>query len=372
MTDLSIDLLHVQIPMTEPFRISSGWVDKKDAILVRLESEGLVGWGEASPMAGAFYSAETPESTFEFLRDKALPLLLEDGRLDPAWVVETMKKHPEERFAWTGLEGALWDWKTQSEGTSLGKAIGNPAQPVPSGLAVGIYDTPELLVKAVGGYLEQGGYLRVKVKIQPGWDRVPLLAIRDAFPEVPLMVDANAAYRLPDHLEVLRSLDEFGLIMIEQPLASGALEDHARLAEKMATPICLDESAKDRETVARAIDLGACRIVNLKVQRLGGMIATREVYDLCATRGIPTWMGTMPELGLGSMHALYLATLPHHGYPTDVESSARWFLEEILDPPIEAKEGLIRIPEAHRERPQIDAAAIEKRLLRRWRADSAR
>ncbi|MCA9428034.1 MAG: o-succinylbenzoate synthase, partial [Candidatus Omnitrophica bacterium] len=185
--------------------------------------------------------------------------------------------------------------------------------------------------------------------------------IRSEFPSLPLMVDANAAYRR-EHFSLLEALDEFDLMMIEQPLAAEDLKGHADLQFRIGTPICLDESAESPARVRKAIELGSCRIVNIKIQRVGGLSAAKAIHDLCAREGIANWMGTMPELGIASLHALYLATLPNCRYPTDVESSARWFKEDIVDPPIEVKGGMVQLPQEHTKRPRVDEERIE-----RWR-----
>ncbi|MCB9784483.1 MAG: o-succinylbenzoate synthase [Candidatus Omnitrophica bacterium] len=355
-----IELIPIRVPMTEPFRISSGSVDSKESILVRIEDDGLIAWGEASPMSGAFYSIDTPESTLAFLREEAIPRWESAGHPGPEFVSEQLQDSEGNRFAWAGFEGALWDLQMQREGRSFFEAFGGETKPIESGLAVGIYPTIEQLVERCHHYLVEG-YKRLKIKIEPGWDVEPLKAIRSEFPTLPLMVDANAAYR-HEHFSLLEALDEFDLMMIEQPLAAEDLKGHADLQSRIGTPICLDESAESPARVRKAIELGSCRIVNIKIQRVGGLSAAKAIHDLCAREGIANWMGTMPELGIASLHALYLATLPNCLYPTDVESSARWFKEDIVDPPIEVKGGMVQLPQEHTKRPRVDEERIE-----RWR-----
>ncbi|MCB9768462.1 MAG: o-succinylbenzoate synthase [Candidatus Omnitrophica bacterium] len=355
-----VELIPIRVPMTEPFRISSGSVDTKESILVRIEDDGLIAWGEASPMSGAFYSIDTPESTLAFLREEAIPRWESAGHPGPAFVSEQLQDSEGNRFAWAGFEGALWDFRLQREGRSFSDEFGGETKPIESGLAVGIYPTIEKLVERCHHYLMEG-YKRLKIKIEPGWDVEPLKAIRSEFPTLPLMVDANAAYRR-EHFSLLEALDEFDLMMIEQPLAAEDLKGHADLQSRIGTPICLDESAESPARVRKAIELGSCRIVNIKIQRVGGLSAAKAIHDLCAQEGIANWMGTMPELGIASLHALYMATLPNCLYPTDVESSARWFQEDIVEPPIEVKGGMIQLPPEHTKRPMVDEERVE-----RWR-----
>lgn len=357
-----ISLIHIDVPMTEPFRISSGEVRSKESILVRIDRNGLCAFGEASPMTGGFYSEETPASTWDFLLDHAIPKVIRNGSFRPEFAARCVEEHPEAPFAWAGLEGALWDLRIQEDGTSFIDQIGAQVSPIPSGLAVGIYPTIEELLEACSKHL-RSSYKRIKIKIEPGWDIKPLQAIRQMCENIPLVVDANGAYT-ETHFPIFDQLDEMGLIMIEQPLAKDNLNGHIQLQARLATPICLDESISGIETAKRAIESAACRIVNLKIQRLGGIVRTKEVYDFCLQRNIPTWMGTMPELGIGALHALYMSLLPNCLYPTDVEAGSRWFVEDIIDPPITVTNGTIEIPLEHRNRPNVDMQIVERYTVR--------
>lgn len=358
-----ITLVHVNVPMTEPFRISSGVVDSKDSILTRFERGGIVGWGEASPMSGGFYSSDTPESCWSFLSEQAVPRILDRRVFSSEALRKEFSGFHGEPFSLAGLDGALWDIATQQAGTAFLDRLGAKPTAVASGLAVGIYPTIDGLLDACTRYLRDG-YRRLKIKIQPGWDIDPLGAVREAFGEIPLMVDANAAYN-EEHFPILKRLDDFDLMMIEQPLAADNLEGHKQLQACISTPICLDESADNIQTVRTAIDMEACRIVNLKIQRIGSLDATLAIHNLCRDSGIPNWMGTMPELGIGALHALYLAHLPNCTFPTDVEASRRWFVEDIIDPPITVDDGLIHIPKEHEARPSVSEDIVERYTIRR-------
>lgn len=354
----AITLIHVDIPLIEPFRISSGEVRSKDSILIRIDLDGLTAFGEASPMSGGFYSSDTPDSTWDYLLETVIPEVLDRKSLWPQAGSEWSIPVQDNPFAWAGMEGAYWDLTLQQQGQSFPDYFNLKLAPIKSGLAVGIYPTIDRLIEACDRYLKDG-YRRLKIKIEPGWDIEPLRAARDAFGDIPLMVDANAAYR-EDDLPVFREIDTMGLMMIEQPLAKDQLEAYTRLQAQLSTPVCLDESAMDIETVRRAIEMRACQIVNLKIQRLGGIKHAIETNALCAERGIPTWVGTMPELGIGAVHALYLALLPNCAYPTDVEASSRWFVDDIIDPPIKVEDGIIDLPAEHRHRPNVNQNVIDK------------
>jgi o-succinylbenzoate synthase len=356
MRIVEVRLHWIRIAFHEPFRISGGEVSTKDAIVVELVAEdGTRGWGEASPMAGAFYSAETPESTWKFLRERLVPACAGRPRflarrepacrekLDPLRCCEEFSEFPGEPFAKAGLEGAVWDLCATMERKPLWALLGGSARPIESGAAIGLFPTLEELLERVRRFLAEG-YRRIKIKIAPGSDVALVGAVRERFGGIPLMVDANAAYRFED-AGVFEKLDRFGLLMIEQPMGRRALEEHAELQRRLRTPICLDESAEDLAAVQEIIRLKSARILNIKVQRMGGLGPAKLAHDLAQAAGIPCWLGTMPELGIASAQGLHLATLPNFRYPTDVEASGRWFVDDIIAPHIEVSpKGLIEIP----------------------------
>jgi len=336
-----ITITHVQIPFIEPFKISNGEVRVKDGIIVSVYSDGLVGYGEASPMAGSFYSEDTPESVWECLTTELIPRI---SQISPATIDDVnsvLDGIPGSPFAKAGIETAMWDLTAQRQDLPLFKLLGGKEGSIASGLAVGIYSTIGQLLTAIERHMVEG-YKRVKIKIQPGWDLKPLEEVRKHFGDFPLMVDANCAYSQND-IPHLLALDEFNLMMIEQPLPRSDLNGHAKLQSCIKTPVCLDEGAEDLNAVRRAIELKACKIVNIKIQRVGGLKKAKEIHDLCEQAKIPVWAGTMPELGIGAAQTLHLATLPNCAFPTDVESSHRWFVDDIIDPPIEVCKGMIRI-----------------------------
>ncbi len=337
-----ITLTHVRIPLVEPYRISNGEVSEKDGILVRVDAGGLAGMGEASPMAGSFYSDDTPASVWKFLTDWLIPAVLAAKVDSVAAINRVLDRAGGSPFARAGLETAFWDLEARAAGKPLYELIGGYNVPVESGLAVGITKGIPAMIATIEKYLAEG-YKRVKIKIQPGWDVGPLGEIRQRFGDIPLMVDANGAYSRED-IPHLQSLDAFGLVMIEQPLPGDDLRGHADLQGKIRTPLCLDEGAGDIRAVRRAIRMKSCRIVDIKIQRVGGLANAIAVHDLCASVGMSVSAGTMPELGIGGAQTLHLATLPNFAYPTDVESSARWFIDDVIAPLITVREGMITIP----------------------------
>lgn len=357
-----ITLTHVRIPLVEPFQISSGEVSEKDGILVGVHSEGVVGHGESSPMSGSFYSEETPESAWDCLVQALIPRVLRKNPDSVEGVNTIVNEVPGNFFAKAGIETAFWDLDALRCKMPLCQALGGERAQVESGLAVGIYPTIGKLLSAIERYLVEG-YKRVKIKIQPGWDIEPLLAVRGEFGRIQLMVDANCAYSQND-LTHLQALDDFELMMIEQPLAKDDLEGHAKLQGMIKTSVCLDESAKDVVAVRKAIEMKSCRIVNIKIQRVGGLRNAVQIHDLCKEANIPVWAGTMPELGIGGAQTIHLATLSNFKFPTDVESSQRWFVDDVIDPFIEVRNGMIDIPQGIGNCYRLDERKVRKYKLR--------
>ena len=338
-------VLHrVRVPFVEPFRISNGVVAEKDAILVELTtSDGVVGWGEASPMSGSFYSSDTPDSSWTTLKDQFVPELLSLSSVDATRFYEFLREQTGDQFSRAGIEGALWDAYAHTRGTALCKLFGIQPRAVPSGVAIGIFDTTEELIDRVRRYVGEG-YQRVKIKIQPGWDVEPVAAVRAKFPQVPLMVDANAAYTLDD-LKMFRELDRFKLMMIEQPLAAYAIAEAGELQAHLETPLCADESAESIASLDQLIKQKAARIINIKVQRVGGLSEALLMLKIARAAALQCWVGTMPELGVASAQALHLAMHEGFSFPTDIEASTRWYVDDVIEPPIEIDQrGFIEVP----------------------------
>ena len=341
----SVVLHRVRVPFVEPFRISNGVVAEKDAILIELATvQGIVGWGEASPMSGSFYSAATPDSSWTALRERLVPALLSAGQVNPAAFYEFLREEPADPFAKAGIEGALWDAFANARRRALCELFGIERRPVPSGVAIGIFETIDELIERVRRYVSEG-YQRVKIKIQRGWDVEPVAAVRSQFPQLPLMVDANAAYTIDD-LHVFRELDRFGLTMIEQPLAANAMEEAGELQAHLTTPLCADESAESLTALDQVIEHKAARIINIKVQRVGGLSEALLMLKAACAGGLRCWVGTMPELGIASAHALHVAMHSAFSFPTDIEASSRWYVDDIVEPAIAIDQnGFIQVPD---------------------------
>ncbi len=341
----SIELRRVSIAMTEPFRISSGVVSTKDAILARVqEKSGAFGWGESSSMPGGFYSSETPDSCQAELAGKIAPAVCSREFANMAALERFLLDLNASRFSTVAIESAAWEMMARRRGVSLRDLLGVPDRRIASGLAVGLQDTVGALLQTLVKW-NVWDYKRVKIKIKQGHDVALVTAVREMLPGFPLFVDANADYSIR-HLDVFKELDRFGMLMFEQPFAGHDLEGLAELQRHVRTPVCIDESAESAAQVKRAIEMGACRIVNIKLQRVGGFLEALRIIEVCRQHGIPVWMGTMPELGIGSAHALALASHTQFAYPTDVEPSSRWYHDDLLTPAIELTSGCIKPPTA--------------------------
>ena len=354
----------LSIPMHEPFRISSGEVSSKDAIIVRLSDGPYFGWGESSAMPGAFYSAETPDTCENELVNHILPALVGQSYPTMLALEAALAEWTSSRFVRVAIETAAWELLARTRDQSLRQLFGLPDRPIPSGLAVGLYDTDEQLHEALNRYRVRD-YQRLKIKIKRGHDLRLVRSVRDWFGNVPLFVDANADYTLDD-LDVFREMDRYGLMMFEQPFARADFEGSARLRREVQTPVCFDESAETVADIRQAADLNACSIVNIKLQRVGGYVEAMRIAECCVRNKIDMWMGTMPELGIGSAQALMFAAHPGCVYPTDVEPSARWYHDDILKPELVLQSCALVVPPGPGLGFEVDMAKVEMYAFRHW------
>jgi o-succinylbenzoate synthase len=342
----SVELLLVRLPLIRPFTTSSHTKDHLDHILIRVRDQaGAEGWGECASASDPYYCSETTESSWHILRDFLAPGVLGVDWDRPDEAAETWSKVRGNNFAKAGLEMACWDLYTRSKGLALAEALGATRHEILSGVSLGIEPTVQGILDQVERFLDQG-YRRIKMKIGPGRDLDYLRAVRERWPDVLLMADANSAYSLDNsqHVAALRALDDLGLMMIEQPLADDDIVDHAKLQAQLATPICLDESIHSVHDARKALDLGSCRIINIKVSRLGGLSEARRVHDLCAARHVPVWCGGMHEFGVGRAANVAISSLPGFTLPGDISGSDRAYREDVVDPPIRAHHGAIDVP----------------------------
>lgn len=342
----SIELREIRLRLVHFFETSFGRTIERRIMLVRVaDADGAEGWGECTANEGPFYIEEWVDSAWEVTRAFLAPSVL--GReVEGAAEVGGLMRHVRgNRMAKAAVETACWDLEARRAGLPLWRHLGGVRAEIPCGVSIGIQDTPEQLLEKIERELS-AGYQRIKIKIKPGWDREVVELVRGRFPDIRLMVDANSAYTLED-APTLRALDEFGLMMIEQPLAFDDREDHARLQRQLKTPVCLDESVRSAADARKAIELGACRIVNLKLGRVGGHAEAARVEAVCREAGLPVWCGGMLESGVGRAHNIAMATQRGFTLPGDVSASARYWTEDIIEPPVTVTpRGTILAPEA--------------------------
>jgi o-succinylbenzoate synthase len=337
-----VELRRVALPLVTPFRTSFGVERDRDVLLVRAVSDGADGWGECVAAAEPRYSSEYADGAADVLRRFLVPAVAVAGDLEPEAVASATAFVKGHRMAKAALELAVLDAWLRARGQPLAGYLGATRDRVPAGVSVGIMDSVPQLLEAVAGYLEQG-YLRIKLKIEPGWDLEPVAAVRERFgDDLLLQVDANAAYTLAD-ADHLAGLDRFGLLLIEQPLAEDDLVGHAELAGRLATPICLDESITSAKAAVDAVGLGACRIVNVKAGRVGGYLEARRLHDACRRRRVPLWCGGMLETGIGRAANVALAALPGFTLPGDTSASDRYYRQD-LTAPFVLTDGHLEVP----------------------------
>jgi o-succinylbenzoate synthase len=351
------ELRRIRLPLLSPFRTSFGTEHDRDILLIRVTTDdGVQGWGECVASSAPLYSSEYVDAAQQVVRDFLLPRLwnladLSAHRLGPA--LQAIRGH---RMAKAAVEMAVLDAELRSSGISLGERLGAVRESVPAGVSVGIGSSIAQLLDTVGGFLAQG-YRRIKLKIEPGWDLDVVAAVRERIGDIGLQVDANAAYRLADARH-LAELDTFGLILIEQPLPEEDLRGHAALANQMRTPICLDESIVSAAAAADAIALGACRIVNIKAGRVGGLLEAVRVHDVCAASGVPVWCGGMLETGIGRAANVALAALPNFVLAGDTSASDRYWAQDLITEPFALRDGELRVPRGPGLGVEVDADVL--------------
>lgn len=327
----AIELRRIKLPYRSPFE-TSGWREEANhSVIVTLHSEGAIGWGEAPVGAGPWYNEETQATAWVMMREILAPMLLGRDLSRPEEVDAIFARVRGNRMARAGLEFAAWDLFGRARGESLSTMLGGARQRVEVGVSVGVQPSIEALLEVVEGYVS-AGYQRVKLKIKPGWDVEPTRAVRERWPDLRLQVDANSIYTL-DQAPQLAKLDEFELLLIEQPLAHDDIIDHAKLQRQLRTPICLDESIVSPDHARWAIELRACGVINIKPSRVGGFTAARQIHDMAQAAGIPVWCGGMLETGIGRAANVGLASLPNFSLPGDISANDRYFHQDIVTNP---------------------------------------
>jgi O-succinylbenzoate synthase len=342
--DIDKVILHgVDIPLVEPFRTNHGVVSSRAVVIVEVVGGGISGFGESSTLPLPGYSAETQASVVAALRVRFVPQLFAHSPETPAALASLIRGTLSDPLARGGLEMACWDWWARALSVPLYRLLGGERTEIPVGVAVPLFDDRGRLFESIAGYLD-AGYQRIKVKLTPGAEGLIREIVRH-FGPIPLMVDANGAYTRGNASQ-LEAIDDLGLLMIEQPLPAGDLVGHAALQLDLTTPLCLDESITDLTQAAEALDLRACRILNVKAGRVGGTTEAIDIHDLAAAKGVGVWCGGLLETGIGRAHNIALATLPNFRYPGDISASARYFDHDIISPPVTlAPGGKITVPE---------------------------
>jgi O-succinylbenzoate synthase len=343
-----VELRRIAMPLVSPFRTSFGSQTQRDILLVRVVlapagGETVEGWGECVALSEPSYSPEYVDGAQHVIIHHLLPRLVAAGPIDAADVAPALAKLHGHPMAKAALEMAVLDAQLRAQGQSFATFLGATRTHIPSGVSVGIHDTTDELLAAVQGYVDDG-YVRIKLKIEPGNDIEQVAAVPELIgPDTPFQVDANTAYRRTDGAH-LRRLDDYDLLLIEQPLPEDDIIGHARLADEVATPICLDESLVSAAGTADAIELGACEIANIKPGRVGGYLEAVRIHDLCLAKGVPVWCGGMLETGIGRAANAALAALPGFTLPGDISASTRFYARDIVTDPITVVDGHVEVP----------------------------
>jgi O-succinylbenzoate synthase len=356
-----IELRLLRLPLVRFFETSFGRIHDRSFILVTVHGDGVQGVGECVADANPFYSAETTRTAWHIIAEFIAPMILGVRFEHPREIYPALRAIRGHNMAKAAVEMAGWDLYARQAGRPLHAVLGgSPAivqAGIASGVSIGIQDSLEQLEERVAAELADG-YRRIKIKIKPGWDLAAVERLRARWPDTPLMVDANAAYALSDSRH-LSGLDRFGLMMIEQPLDYDDVRDHAALQREIRTPICLDESLHSVKIAAEAVEMAACRIINIKPGRVGGHAPSIAMHDLAAAHGIPVWHGGMLESGIGRAHNIHLSTLPNFTLPGDVAASRRYFAPDLIEPGIEVRpDGTIAVP----DEPGIGVTLVRERI----------
>lgn len=358
-----IKLHQLLMTMKNPFTTSFGTQQKRFVTIVEaIDEDGLSGFGECVSGEDPLYSEEFMDATLIALKKYFGPLVINKEISHPDEVWEIYKPFKRNNMAKASIEGAIWDLYAKKKGITLAEAMGGTKKEVDVGVSLGLEDTDELLLERLGEKVEEG-YKRIKVKIKPGRDVEMVRKIREVYPEIPLMVDANSAYTLDD-IDILKALDEFNLMMIEQPLMAGDIIDHAKLQKQIKTPVCLDESIDSYESAAAAIELGSCEIINVKVGRVGGITQSIKIHDLAEKHNIPLWCGGMLEAGVGRLHNVAITTLSNFTLPGDTASSSRYWFEDIITPEVVAENGVVKVSEKPGIGAEVDFGKMEQYLVK--------
>ena len=364
----SIELREIRLPLIHFFETSFGRTTERRIVLCRVtDSDGAEGWGECTAGEGPFYSDEWTDSVWDTLHEFLGPMLVGVELENAASAFAALKPVRGHRMAKATLENACWDLEAKKLGVPLWKHLGGTRSEIASGVSIGIQDTPEMLLEKIRKEVD-AGYQRIKIKIKPGWDVKIVELVRKEFPAIRLMGDANSAYTLKD-VPLFKELDKFDLMMLEQPLSHDDIFDHAKLQREIETAVCLDESIRSAEDATHAIELGSCRIINVKLGRVGGHAEAKRIEKVTRENNIPIWCGGMLESGIGRAHNIAMSTLAGFTLPGDVSASGRYWTEDIIEPAVlVSSTGTIRVPESPGigfsiNLPRIEALTVRKETI---------
>lgn len=360
----AIFLRELQIPLVQPFETSFGKTTNRRILLVEMKADGLTGWGECTAGEHPYFSYETVDTAWMMLLNELAPRMANCDVEHPGMCAQIFKPVRGHRMAKAALENAVWDLAAQMQGVPLAELLGGVRQTIPCGVSIGIQPTVPQLLDQIERELA-AGYQRIKLKCKLGWDVEVFEAVRNRWPEITLSCDANSSYRLKDS-EHLRSFDDFDLLMIEQPLWADDFYFHSMLQRQLATPICLDESIRNRRDVLAAIDMESCRIINIKLGRVGGFSEAIAVHNAAHERGIPVWCGGMLETGIGRSHNIALSSLQDFVLPGDVSASKRYWKEDIIEPEVKvSSKGEIRVPTTPGRGFEVKTELVERLTVRK-------
>ena len=352
-----VALHHTKMELISPFTTSMGTEYDEEHIMVEVVADGIIGWGESVAEGTPFYSYETVKTAWHILEDFLIPSILSKELSSINEATQLNSRVRGHMMAKAGLEAALWDVFAKANNISLAKMLGGTRDKIDVGVSIGIQKSESELIKIVNKYLDEG-YKRIKIKISPGYDIQFVKALRKEFPDILLQVDANSAYELK-HVNLFKEMDNYNLLLIEQPLGYEDIYDHSKLQRELKTPICLDESIHSLDDTRAAIELDSCRVINIKPGRVGGFTESKLIHDYCASKNIPVWHGGMLESGIGRAGNVALASLPNFTLPGDISASKKYYKEDIVEPEFTInKDGTMNVP----TKPGIGVEVNLKRL----------
>jgi len=352
-----IELRHVNLELVAPFVTSMGVETHEEHIIVKVDAEGITGWGESVAEGTPFYSYETVQTAWHIVKEFIIPEIIGKDISNVDEAIALGARVRGHMMAKAGLEAALWDVFAKAQKISLSKILGGTRERIDVGVSIGIQPSAEILLKKIEGYLKEG-YKRIKIKIAPGEDIGFVKAVRKEFPDILFQVDANSAYSLDD-INLFKQMDDYNLLLIEQPLSHDDIFDHSKLQRELKTPICLDESIHSLADARAAIELNSCKIINIKPGRVGGFTESKLIHDYCAEHNIPVWHGGMLESGIGRAGNVALASLSNFTLPGDISASKRYYKEDIVDPAFEVEpNGTMFVP----TKPGIGVEVLKDRL----------